>query len=221
MNRRMVLQCLRPIRLYVCRHPAQPADARYPSSLRTPWLARGSMGGRFRARISPCCRPNEDSAQARAARLPSVNAFQPIHLHRRQRHAFRRFRRQRRRARLQRTGRGASRKLLSFVRHGEVNRALAAEAVARAKVDVAARGLNADRDSGLLRDRSPRSVSSPTRRPASSEASDFSTSRRSRRRAGKRRMPTSSGRRSICSSASAICRRRSSPSTRPRSRWAC
>jgi outer membrane protein TolC len=32
--------------------------------------------------------------------------------------------------------------VLSFVRHGEVNRALAAEAVARAKIEVAARGLN-------------------------------------------------------------------------------
>src|ERR1700692_772505 len=33
--------------------------------------------------------------------------------------------------------------LLSLVRHGEINRAMAAEAVARAKVAVAARGLNA------------------------------------------------------------------------------
>jgi len=33
--------------------------------------------------------------------------------------------------------------LLSLVRHGEIRRAMAAEAIARAKVDVAVRGLNA------------------------------------------------------------------------------
>ena len=33
--------------------------------------------------------------------------------------------------------------VLSFIRHGEVDRALAAEAVARARLEVAARGLNA------------------------------------------------------------------------------
>ena len=84
----------------------------------------------------------EDTVQARAARLPSVNAFNQfiytegngtpsgvfvandgVHIYNEQAVVHQ--------------------ELLSLVRKGEVNRALAAEAVARAKVEVAARGLNA------------------------------------------------------------------------------
>jgi outer membrane protein TolC len=84
----------------------------------------------------------QDSLQARAGRLPAVNAFNQfiytegngtpsgvfvandgVHIYNEQAVVHE--------------------ELLSFIRHGEVNRALAAEAVARAKVEVAARGLNA------------------------------------------------------------------------------
>jgi outer membrane protein TolC len=82
----------------------------------------------------------EDTAQARAARLPSVNAFNQfiytegngtpsgvfvandgVHVYNEQAVVHQ--------------------EALALVRRGELNRALAAEAVARAKVDVAARGL--------------------------------------------------------------------------------
>jgi outer membrane protein TolC len=84
----------------------------------------------------------EDTVQARAARLPSVNAFNQfiytegngtpsgvfvandgVHIYNEQAVVHQ--------------------ELLSLVRRGEVDRALAAEAVARAKADVAARGLTA------------------------------------------------------------------------------
>src|SRR5215467_14512287 len=83
----------------------------------------------------------EDTFQARAARLPSVNAFNQfiytegngtpsggfvandgVHIYNEQAVVHQ--------------------ELLAIVRHGEVSRALAAEDVARAKVDIAARGLN-------------------------------------------------------------------------------
>ncbi|MEO8049304.1 MAG: TolC family protein, partial [Acidobacteriota bacterium] len=83
----------------------------------------------------------EDTAQARAARLPSLNAFNQF---------------------VYTEGNGTSsgvfvandgvhiyneqavmhQEALSLVRRGELNRALSAEAVARARVDVAARGLS-------------------------------------------------------------------------------
>ena len=49
--------------------------------------------------------------------------------------------------------RSCSQEALAFVRRGELNRALAAEAVARARVDVAARGLDPNRGPELLRHR--------------------------------------------------------------------
>jgi outer membrane protein TolC len=83
----------------------------------------------------------EDRVQARANTLPSVNAFNQfiytegngtpsgvfvandgVHIYNEQAVVHE--------------------EVLALVRHGEINRALAAEAVARAKVDVAARGLN-------------------------------------------------------------------------------
>ncbi len=84
----------------------------------------------------------EDTVQARANRLPTVNAFNQfiytegngtpsgvfvandgVHVYNEQAVVHQ--------------------DLLALVRHGEVNRALAAEAIARAKVDIAARGLSA------------------------------------------------------------------------------
>jgi outer membrane protein TolC len=84
----------------------------------------------------------EDTVQTRAARLPQVNALNQfiytegngtpsgvfvandgVHVYNEQAQVHQ--------------------EALSFVRHGEMNRALAAEAVARAKVDIAARGLTA------------------------------------------------------------------------------
>ena len=161
----------------------------------------------------------EDTAQARAGRLPSVNAFNQfiytegngtpsgvfvandgVHVYNEQAVVHE--------------------ELLSLVRHGELNRALAAEAVARAKVDVAARGLNAT----VIQDYY--AIVGAQRKPANAQTSltrsatvcSTSPRNRSRRRSGACRRDQSPA--SICSSASAICRKRSSPSKKPRSRWA-
>src|SRR5277367_2715075 len=105
-------------------------------------LARARQyGGQIQTANSAVLQAKEDSAQTRAARLPSVSAFNQfiytqangtpsgvfvandgVHVYNEQAVVHE--------------------EVLSFVRHGEVNRALAAEAVARARVDVAARGLN-------------------------------------------------------------------------------
>ena len=98
-------------------------------------------GGQIQSANLAAIQAREDTVQARAARLPSVNAFNQfiytegngtpsgvfvandgVHVYNEQAVVHE--------------------EVLSFVRHGEVNRALAAEAIARAKVDVAARGLN-------------------------------------------------------------------------------
>src|SRR5436305_144913 len=99
-------------------------------------------GGQIQGANSAVLLARQDTAQARAARLPSVNAFNQfiytegngtpsgvfvandgVHIYNEQAVVHE--------------------ELLAFVRRGEVNRALAAEAVARARVEVAARGLNA------------------------------------------------------------------------------
>jgi outer membrane protein TolC len=99
-------------------------------------------GGQIQSANLAALQTREDSVQARAARLPSVNAFNQfiytegngtpsgvfvandgVHVYNEQAVVHE--------------------EVLSFARHGEVNRALAAEAIAHAKVDVAARGLNA------------------------------------------------------------------------------
>jgi outer membrane protein TolC len=98
-------------------------------------------GGQIQSANLAALQAREDSVQARAARLPSVNAFNQfiytegngtpsgvfvandgVHVYNEQAVVHE--------------------ELLSLARHGEVNRALAAEAIARAKVDLAARGLN-------------------------------------------------------------------------------
>ncbi len=106
-------------------------------------LARAKQyGGQIQSANLATLLARQDTAQARAARLPTVNAFNQfiytegngtpsgvfiandgVHVYNEQAVVHQ--------------------DLLSLARHGEVNRALAAEAVARAKVEVAARGLNA------------------------------------------------------------------------------
>ena len=105
-------------------------------------LARARQyGGQVQSASLAVLQAREDRAQARAARLPSVSAFNQfiyteangtpsgvfvandgVHIYNEQAIVHQ--------------------ELLSLVRRGEVDRAAAAEAVARAKVDVAARGLN-------------------------------------------------------------------------------
>src|SRR5579862_8268994 len=99
-------------------------------------------GGQIQSANLAALQAKEDSVQARAARLPSLNAFNQfiytegngtpsgvfvandgVHIYNEQAVVHQ--------------------EVLSLVRHGELNRALVAEAVARAKVQVAARGLDA------------------------------------------------------------------------------
>ncbi len=105
-------------------------------------IARAKQyAGQVQTAASAVAQAREDTVQARAARLPSVNSFNQF---------------------IYTEGNGTPsgvfvandgvhvynfqgivhQELLAIVRHGEVNRALAAEAVARARVDIAARGLN-------------------------------------------------------------------------------
>jgi outer membrane protein TolC len=98
-------------------------------------------GGQIQSANFAVLQAREDTKQARAARLPSVNAFNQfiytegdrtpsgvfvsndgVHVYNEQAVVHQ--------------------EALSLVRRGELNRAMAAEAVARAKVDVAARGLS-------------------------------------------------------------------------------
>ncbi|MGH9558001.1 MAG: TolC family protein [Bryobacteraceae bacterium] len=106
-------------------------------------LARARQyGGQVQTATLSALQAAEDTKQVRAGRLPSLNAFNQfiytegngtpsgvfvandgVHVYNEQAVVHE--------------------ELLSLVRRGELNRALAAEAVARAKVEVAARGLNA------------------------------------------------------------------------------
>src|SRR6266446_10361014 len=105
-------------------------------------LARARQyGGQIQSANLAALLAREDRVQARAATLPSVNAFNQFiytepngtpsgvfvandgpHVYNEQAILHQ--------------------ELLSLIRRGEINRAAAAEAVARAKVDVAVRGLN-------------------------------------------------------------------------------
>ena len=99
-------------------------------------------GGQIQSANLAVLQAREDRVQAHAATLPSVNAFNQfiytegngtpsgvfvandgVHVYNEQAVVHQ--------------------ELLSLVRHGEIRRAMAAEAIARAKVEVAARGLNA------------------------------------------------------------------------------
>jgi outer membrane protein TolC len=106
-------------------------------------LARARQyGGQIQTANTAVLQAREDRLQARAARLPSVTAFNQyiytegngtpsgvfvandgVHVYNEQAVVHQ--------------------ELLAVVRHGELDRAMAAEAIARAKVDVAGRGLNA------------------------------------------------------------------------------
>ena len=85
--------------------------------------------------------------------------------------------------------------VFSLPKWAEYRSAAAAEAVARAKADVAARGLVATIVAELLHAGRRRSGSSPARSRACARRSSSSTSRRSRRAAARSRTPTSSRRR--------------------------
>jgi len=105
-------------------------------------LARAKQyGGQIQSANLAVLLAKEDTAQIRAGRLPSVSAFNQfiytegngtpsgvfvandgVHVYNEQAVVHE--------------------EVLSFVRHGEMNRALAAEAIAKAKVEVAARGVN-------------------------------------------------------------------------------
>src|SRR5579863_8889884 len=106
-------------------------------------LARARRyGGQYQAANLALLQPQEDTKQAKAARLPTLNAFNQfiytegngtpsgvfvandgVHVYNEQAVIHQ--------------------DLFALARHGEMNRALAAEAIARAKIEVAARGLNA------------------------------------------------------------------------------
>ena len=106
-------------------------------------LARARQyGGQIQTANLAVLSAREDRAQARAATLPQVSALNQfiytegngtpsgvfiandgVHVYNEQAVVHQ--------------------ELLSLVRHGEINRALAAEAIAKAKVEVAVRGLNA------------------------------------------------------------------------------
>ena len=106
-------------------------------------IARAKQyGGQIQSANLAVLQAKEDSLQVRAGRLPSVSALNQfiytegngtpsgvfvandgVHVYNEQAQVHE--------------------EVLSFVRHGELNRALAAEAIARARVEVAARGLNA------------------------------------------------------------------------------
>ena len=105
-------------------------------------LARARQyGGQIQSANFTVLQARQDTVQARAARLPSVNAFNQfiyteangtpsgvfvsndgVHIYNEQAVVHQ--------------------EALSLIRRGELNRALAAEAIARARVDVAARGLS-------------------------------------------------------------------------------
>jgi outer membrane protein TolC len=117
--------------------------AQTPTISLTDALSRAKQyGGQIQSANLAVLQAREDRVQARAATLPSVNAFNQfiytegnrtpsgvfvandgVHVYNEQAVVHE--------------------ELLSLVRHGEIRRTMAAEAIARAKVDVAVRGLNA------------------------------------------------------------------------------
>jgi outer membrane protein TolC len=118
-----------------------PASAPPTINLQDALARARQYGGQIQSANLAVLLAREDRIQARAARLPSVNAFNQfiytegngtpsgvfvandgVHIYNEQAIIHQ--------------------ELLSLVRRGEINRAAAAEAVARAKVDVASRGLN-------------------------------------------------------------------------------
>src|SRR5579863_6886093 len=121
--------------------PAPAPVSEPPISLEDALARARQFGGQIQSANLAAQQAREDSVQARAAKLPTLNAFNQfiytegngtpsgvfvandgVHVYNEQAVVHE--------------------ELLALVRHGELNRAMAAEAVARARVDVAARGLN-------------------------------------------------------------------------------
>ena len=121
---------------------AQAPDSHPTITLEDAIARARKYGGLVQSANLAALQAREDTAQVRAARLPQVNAFNQfiytegngtpsgvfvandgVHVYNEQAQVHQ--------------------EVLAFFRHGETNRALAAEAIARAKVDVAARGVNA------------------------------------------------------------------------------
>jgi outer membrane protein TolC len=124
--------------------PAQPPPPPPPPTIKLEdAIARARQyAGQIQSANLAVLQAREDTAQVRANRLPSVNAFNQfiytegdgtpsgvfvandgVHVYNEQAVIHQ--------------------DLLALARHGEINRAMAAEAVARAKIEVAARGLSA------------------------------------------------------------------------------
>lgn len=145
MNRRMVVMCA----VLAALTGVMPAQQTQPAAGPTPpvltlldALTRARQyAGQIQSANFAVLQARQDTVQARAARLPSVNAFNQfiytegngtpsgvfmandgVHIYNEQAVVHQ--------------------EALSLVRRGELNRALAAEAVARARVDVASRGLS-------------------------------------------------------------------------------
>jgi outer membrane protein TolC len=142
MNTRMLLQVWVMWMCAVTLAWAQTPGAHPTITLQDAITRARQYGGQVQSANLAAMTTREDTVQARAARLPQVSAFNQfiytegngtpsgvfvandgVHIYNEQAQVHE--------------------EVLSFVRHGEMNRALAAEAIARAKVDVAARGTNA------------------------------------------------------------------------------
>jgi outer membrane protein TolC len=144
MNRRIVALCVGLAAFMGVMRAQQtpPAAPRTPVLTLQDALARARQyGGQIQSANFALLQARQDTVQARAARLPSVNAFNQfiytegngtpsgvfvandgVHVYNEQAVVHQ--------------------EALSLVRRGELNRALAAEAVARARIDVASRGLS-------------------------------------------------------------------------------
>jgi len=141
MIRRMAVMCV-GLAVFEAVTPGQQTPPPTPTVVTLPEaLTRARQyGGQIQTANFAVLQAREDTKQARAARLPSVNAFNQfvytegngtpsgvfvandgVHIYNEQAVVHQ--------------------EALAFVRRGELSRALASEAVARAKVDVAARGL--------------------------------------------------------------------------------
>src|SRR5579872_4529388 len=121
--------------------PAPAPVSEPPIKLEDALVRARQYGGQIQSANLAAQQAREDSLQARVAKLPTVNAFNQfiytegngtpsgvfvandgVHIYNEQAVVHE--------------------ELFMLVRHGELNRALAAEAIARAKVAVASRGLN-------------------------------------------------------------------------------
>jgi outer membrane protein TolC len=98
-------------------------------------------GGQIQSANLAVLQAGQDSLQARAARLPSVTAFNQ-YIHTQQNGAASGVFVANDGVHVYNEQAVVHEELLSYVRNGELRRAMAAEAVARAKVEVAVRGLN-------------------------------------------------------------------------------